>query len=107
MHNIIWYVCRNRDAKVISKHESIEEANRKMVELNTLAKANENFAIANDDYEKLYAIKEFHVFGIGRHRDEFRHSEIIEARTRLGARDIFEKRNPELRAVADYDLTVK
>lgn len=100
----IWFVVRNRDAKVLSRHESIEEANAEMVKINT--KAMEHFVTTNDDYEKLYAVKEFYVFGVGRKRDEFRHGEVIEARTGLEARDIFEKKNPELRAVADYDRTV-
>ena len=103
--NEVWYVVKERDASIVSKHIDIHKATVEMLELNE--KVKQYFVITDSDYEKLYAIKEFHVFGIGRYRDDFRHSEIIEARTRLRARDIFEKRNPELRAVADCDLTVE
>lgn len=100
----VWFVVRTRDARVVSRHESIEEANAEVVKLNT--EAVEHFVTTNDDYEKLYAVKEFYVFGVGRKRDELRHGEVIEARTRFEARDIFEKQNPELRAVSTYDRTV-
>ena len=98
--NEVWYVVKERDASIVSKHIDIHTATVEMLELNE--KDKQYFVITDSDYEKLYATKEYYVFGIGRKRDDLRHSEVIEARTRLGARDIFEKNNPELKAVGTY-----